>query len=230
MNQEKFGKLIKEIRKKNNLTQKDLADKYNVTYQAVSKWENGKNMPDTMLIKKIANDFNISIDDIFDGKLNKKKKYNNLIIIFGFIIILFLIVLLFLFNDKGYEFKKVSSECENFNISGSIAYNKNKSSIFINNLEYCGNDASETYKNIECTLYEMNDNVIKKISTCNYSGKIETTLDNYLKTVTLSSDDYERTCKTYNENSLYLEINATNKDNKIVTYKVPLKMQENCND
>lgn len=41
MNQEKFGKLIKDIRKKNNLTQKQLAAKYNVTYQAVSKWENG---------------------------------------------------------------------------------------------------------------------------------------------------------------------------------------------
>ena len=37
MDQEKFGKLIKEIRKKNNLTQKQFADKYNVTYQAVSK-------------------------------------------------------------------------------------------------------------------------------------------------------------------------------------------------
>ncbi len=41
MNQEKFGKFIKDIRKKHNLTQKQLADKYNVTYQAVSKWENG---------------------------------------------------------------------------------------------------------------------------------------------------------------------------------------------
>lgn len=41
MDQEKFGKFIKEIRAKNNLTQKQLADKYHVTYQAVSKWENG---------------------------------------------------------------------------------------------------------------------------------------------------------------------------------------------
>ena len=62
MDQEKFGKLIKEIRKKNNLTQKQFADKYNVTYQAVSKWENGKNLPDITLIKQIANDYNISVD------------------------------------------------------------------------------------------------------------------------------------------------------------------------
>lgn len=45
MDQEKIGKLIKEIRQKNNLTQKQFADKYGITYQAVSKWENGKNMP-----------------------------------------------------------------------------------------------------------------------------------------------------------------------------------------
>lgn len=46
MDQEKFGKFIKQIRKDHNLTQKQLAEKYNVTYQAVSKWETGKNMPD----------------------------------------------------------------------------------------------------------------------------------------------------------------------------------------
>ena len=54
MDQEKFGNLIKKIRLDNNLTQKEFADKYNVTYQAVSKWENGKNMPDTLLIKKMC--------------------------------------------------------------------------------------------------------------------------------------------------------------------------------
>ena len=50
MDQEKIGKFIKDLRIKNNLTQKEFADKYNVTYQAVSKWENGKNMPDLSLL------------------------------------------------------------------------------------------------------------------------------------------------------------------------------------
>ena len=67
MQEEKFGKIIKEIRKKNNLTQKDLADKYHVTYQAVSKWENGKNMPDVTILKEISKDFNVSLDDLIDG-------------------------------------------------------------------------------------------------------------------------------------------------------------------
>ena len=72
MNQEEFGKIIKKIRKDNNLTQQQLANKYNVTYQAVSKWENGKNMPDTVIIKQIA-------EEILSGNINiypyyKKKK------------------------------------------------------------------------------------------------------------------------------------------------------------
>ena len=38
MNQEKISQLIKKIRTDNNLTQSQFANKYNVTYQAVSKW------------------------------------------------------------------------------------------------------------------------------------------------------------------------------------------------
>ena len=40
MNSEKIGKFIYDLRKKYNLTQKELADKLNVTAQSVSKWEN----------------------------------------------------------------------------------------------------------------------------------------------------------------------------------------------
>ena len=68
MNPEKVGKFIKELRKKNNLTQKDLADKYGVTYQAVSKWENGINLPEISLIRQMSKDFNISVENILDGE------------------------------------------------------------------------------------------------------------------------------------------------------------------
>ena len=90
MDQEKIARFIKDIRKKHNLTQKQFADKYDVTYQAVSKWENALNMPDTLLMKQICQDFGISLDELLDGeyKANKKKKYIIaialiLIIIFG---------------------------------------------------------------------------------------------------------------------------------------------------
>ena len=73
MDQERFGKIIKYIRNKNKLTQKQFADKYNVTYQAVSKWENGKNMPDISIIKQICKDYNISLEEMVGGNFKRKK-------------------------------------------------------------------------------------------------------------------------------------------------------------
>ena len=56
------GKNISKIRKDNNLTQDDLAEKYYVTRQTISNWENGKSYPDLETLVKISNDFNISLD------------------------------------------------------------------------------------------------------------------------------------------------------------------------
>jgi transcriptional regulator with XRE-family HTH domain len=77
MNQDKIGKIIKEIRVKKGLTQKEFAEKYNVSFQAVSKWENGKNIPDISLLKQICKDNNISLDEILDNNstINKKIRY-----------------------------------------------------------------------------------------------------------------------------------------------------------
>ena len=73
MNQEKIGEFIKKLRQDNNLTQKDLANKYNVTYQAVSKWERGLNIPDISLLKQMSEDFNVSIEELLSGKPTETK-------------------------------------------------------------------------------------------------------------------------------------------------------------
>lgn len=235
MDQEKFGKFIKEIRKKNNLTQKQLADKYNVTYQAVSKWENGKNMPDTSLIKQMSKDFGISLEEMFDGEFKNKENNNkkNLILIFLIIIVLLAIIILIVVlhsNDSDFNFKTLSSNCDKFNISGNIAYNNKKSSIYITNIKYCGGNDTEKYEEIECVLYESNNDIEKKISSCNYTGEENVTLEDFLQTVTLSVDDYKKTCKEYSENSLYLLINAKDTNNKITSYKIPLSLKQTCSD
>lgn len=229
MEQEKFGKFIKDIRKRNNLTQKQLADKYNVTYQAVSKWENGLNMPDTALMKQMSKDFGISIDELLAGEykeIKKKKKY--LIIITSIILFTALcIILIVIFkpfqNDNDFQFKTISTECKNFNISGNIAYNENKSAIYITNIKYCGGDDTEEYKEIECTLYESNNNIERKISSFK-SNQEKIKLEEFLQDITLSIDNYEKTCKEYQENSLYISINATDYNEKVTSYKIPLKL------
>ncbi len=61
-----FGQKLKELRTKKNLTQKDLADKLNVTYQTVSKWENETNEPDFATLKQLAKLFDCSVDYLID--------------------------------------------------------------------------------------------------------------------------------------------------------------------
>lgn len=228
MNQERFGQVIKELRKKHNLTQKQLADKYNVTYQAVSKWENGLNMPDTSLIKQISKDFNIGLEELLNGeykekkKIGKKKKWLWIIIPSTIVIVLMLVFVLRTINND-FNFKTLSSTCNNFNISGSIAYNESKSAIYITNIEYCGEEDETEYKNIECILFESNNNVDIKISSFK-SVKENIKLKDFLDDVTLSIDNYEKNCDEYNDNSLYLAINATDKNDKITTYRIPLTL------
>ena len=56
MNQIKIGKFISECRKKNNLTQMQLAEKLNITDRTISKWENGNRMPDSSIMLDLCNE------------------------------------------------------------------------------------------------------------------------------------------------------------------------------
>lgn len=79
MEQEKIGKFIFKLRKENKLTQEELADKLNVNVKSISRWENGKNLPDHSLIVQICNLFSISINEFYAGsKVDKNKKMKRL--------------------------------------------------------------------------------------------------------------------------------------------------------
>ena len=58
------GKQIAVLRKGSGLTQEELAEKLGITAQAVSKWENGHTLPETVLLPSLARLFNCSIDSI----------------------------------------------------------------------------------------------------------------------------------------------------------------------
>jgi len=225
MEQEKISKLIKDIRLKNNLSQKEFANIFGVTYQAVSKWENGKNMPDLSVLNEICTRFNISLDEVLNNK-TKTKTNLKFIITTLIIIIIFSVIVLLIINKDNFEFKTITTTCNEFSVSGSMAYNKDKSSIYISHVTYCGKDNKEIYKEIKCTLYENNNKITTEIDSCTEESNM--TLEHFLKNVTFNISDYKASCKTYKENSLYLEIEAINKENKTITYKIPLSLQENC--
>ena len=54
MNNEKIGAFIAQLRKSQNLTQRELAEKLNVTDKAVSKWERGVSLPDITLLPDLS--------------------------------------------------------------------------------------------------------------------------------------------------------------------------------
>ena len=75
MNQIKIGKFIAECRKKNNLTQMQLAEKLNITDRAISKWENGKSMPDSSIMIDLCNELNISVNELLCGEMIEMNGY-----------------------------------------------------------------------------------------------------------------------------------------------------------
>ena len=226
MNQEKIGQFIKKIREENKLTQKELADRLGVTYQAVSKWENGKNVPDISIIKEMSKMFNIDIDEILDGEKKDKKK--NLYPLFLVVLLIILLVVGYIFygNNSSYEFKTITTTCSDFKISGSAAYNSDKATIYISNVEFCGKEDTTKYKTITCTLYETYNDTKTKISTCD--KKKNTNLEDYLKELQVNTDHYSKTCKNLNKSSLTLEIEAKDSDNKTITYTIPIKLNDTC--
>ena len=62
-----YGKIIAQLRKENNMTQAELGAKLNVTYQAVSKWENDQSQPDFSTMAQIAELFHVPLT-IFLGE------------------------------------------------------------------------------------------------------------------------------------------------------------------
>lgn len=79
MNQEKIGRFIAECRKDKKLTQEQLAEKLGVTSKSISRWENGKTMPDISLFEPLCDELDISINELFKAKkINDKKETNKL--------------------------------------------------------------------------------------------------------------------------------------------------------
>ena len=61
---------------KNNLTQMQLAEKLNITDRAISKWENGKGMPDSSIMLDLCSELQISVNELLSGEVLEVNNYN----------------------------------------------------------------------------------------------------------------------------------------------------------
>ena len=68
MDQEKIGKFIASCRKEKKLTQEELAEKLNITKNAVSKWERGLSLMDMSLLKPLSEILGVSVNEILSGE------------------------------------------------------------------------------------------------------------------------------------------------------------------
>lgn len=84
MNQEKIGKFIARCRKEKGYTQVNLAEKLGITDRAISKWENGKSLPDASIMLELCRELNINVNELLSGDRLEMEEYqknaeNNLI-------------------------------------------------------------------------------------------------------------------------------------------------------
>lgn len=70
-----LGRKIAELRRGKNITQDEMAEKLNVTPQAVSKWENDISCPDIMLLPKIAQMLSVSVDELLSDAPKKNVEF-----------------------------------------------------------------------------------------------------------------------------------------------------------
>ena len=76
MDQIKIGRFIAKCRKENNLTQMQLAEKLGITDRAISKWENGKAMPDSSIMLELCDALKINVNDLLCGEVVSMDNYN----------------------------------------------------------------------------------------------------------------------------------------------------------
>ena len=71
-----FGEQVKQLRKKNQITQQEMGERLGISRQAISHWENDRNLPDIEMLILISQSFNISLDELILGgnKMNNMTK------------------------------------------------------------------------------------------------------------------------------------------------------------
>lgn len=242
MDPKKIGNLIYKLRTKNNLTQKELADKLSVTSQAISKWENGRGIPDIEMLQKLSQIFEIDISELLSGEVNQKKstslKKKIIIVssIFGIVALIFILLINVMIQPKhgieDFKISKLASDNDLFRIKGIVAYNNSKKSIYISKVDYSAQEEQKKYISVECILYEANGNIEKRMSEYQSKSNPDSqifTLSELLKEVEFNVDEYVCSCNVPVCKNLYLKINAMNQEKEIITYNIPIELDKNCN-
>lgn len=195
----KVGKLIQKLRKEQKQTQQELGDKLGVSPKTISKWETGGGLPDISFLKRLSEIFNITIEELLEGALNKKenigvKKNKKIIFIIPimFIIIVSITTLITNNQNKKIEYKNNCTVIRTYYID-NIGKSNDENYLYITIHEYqvegtytlklpklvsgnleVGNSYEFTFKTSESYLVTTTDRLFEnsEIINLNYTNKV----------------------------------------------------------
>lgn len=224
MNQEKIGKFIKEKRIDNKLSQKELADALGVTPQAVSKWENGKNLPDMTVLTEMSKLFNVSIEEIICGKKTKKRISKWWYGLIGVMVICVIIIIILLVNNNDYlEYKNLITSSSDFVLNGTLVKTNEHTLLVIDNVKYSSDDET-IYEELNCTLYQIDGNTQILMSSADEG--YDTTLSSYLESVRIIMDHESDNCTMFINTQMVIRLDLLAYDGKTISYEIPIIIDE----
>lgn len=232
MDNEKFGKFIKELRIKNNMTQKDLAKKINITDKAISKWERGLSFPDISMLNILAETFSLDVSEILNAEYgkkenidiekivnerlteieNKKQKHKNNVkkikksvgIISTIVFILFSILQLgYLLVLKRYDFEYIIDYIS-YIVNGIIILSGASTFSFLLHLK---NIKIEKYKNIFCAFIALVLSIINILFAINNNTNIESIIsfsNNFSNELVIKKDEKSGKTTIYKNVTFYI--------------------------
>lgn len=242
----KTGQLIEKYRKDKKLTQVELADKLGVSKSAISKWENGNNLPDITLLEPLSEILGIDKLLLFTSEYeakedaNERTKQNKKQDIFKIITIFILFIISIVFTNyisyKIYQHKlsilehqetsvyRFYSTDEEYYVNGYIIFQNGESTILFDQLKYQDIHQSRTISNENIKSLEMQIYINKKrISSVYKLAKEENTnqILDYLIKINNRNKNIRINSKKINEMNIKITIN---KDVEIITKNIKLEI------
>lgn len=175
----KLGTIISKLRKEKGLTQKDLADKLNISDKAVSRWETGSSSPSMEMLSRISKFFNVPLNDLITARVSTGEEDDNLVqeiiqeftemnkrnskrirtVVLATIIIVLILTITIIFTNSYNRFKvyNVSLESEEiYSVTGIYVETKIKDSLYLDTLKIRDYEYDET-DTISVDLYFLKD-------------------------------------------------------------------------
>lgn len=183
----KSGEFLADLRKSKGLTQSELGELIGAGDKTISKWERGINVPDVIMLNKLAKVFDISIHEILNGKKDDKidpkfvKMYENknvrypVYLVLAAFFIIFIILLIYFCNNfdrfKMYRFDSMSNEYE---LTGNIYQIGNRYELIIDDFDVYD---KVKYKDLGVYDYKMtfyaNERIIFSVARMNFDADSE---------------------------------------------------------